>query len=126
MMCRNCGNDNAWHSVSRYNSESEAWEECCNTCGLEGGGEAVPDVYLGRIGQTFQALCDERGVPIPIQSKRHKKEVMDKLGVREHPDRLVANKSWIEGTREVRRKGFDKDRPMIRETLRRYQERNRG
>lgn len=123
MNCRGCGNDKAWHSVSRYNTQSEEWEDCCDACGLDGCGDGVPDVYLHRIGQTFQALCDKQGNPIPIQSKRHKKQVMDELGVREHPDRLKCDKGWTESTRDYRRKQFEKDRPMIREIHKQWKDR---
>lgn len=119
MICRNCNNQNAWHAVSRYDTESEGWIDCCDKCGLEGQGESIPDVYLARIGQTFGALCDDMGKPIPIMSKRHKKEVMDKLGLREHPDRLKGE-SWIEGSRNYRKKQFDKDRAGIRQTYKEW------
>lgn len=118
MICAGCGNENAWH---KYIVENR---EICDGCGLEGAGAGVPDVYLARSGQTFANLCDESGRPYEISSKRHKKEVMDKLGVREAGDSVngapFGTKSWIDGTRDFRKKQFDADRPRIRETYRRY------
>lgn len=122
MKCTSCGNLNAWHTISRFSSKDGVMIDCCDQCGLEGGGEGIPDVYLGHIGQTFQALCDETGNPIPIQSKRHKKQVMDGLGLSEHPDRLKGT-PWIEGSRDYRKRNFEQDRPRIRETMRQWRER---
>ncbi len=120
-VCLNCGNENAYHTRSWYDEKLDRIEQMCNGCGLDGAGEAIPDVYLPRIGMTFQALCDKQtGVPIPIQSKRHKQQVMDELGVREHPDRLKADKTWIEGSRDARRKSFEKERPKIRAVYQQY------
>ena len=118
MNCKNCGNTSAWHL---YYTADHA---LCDACGLEGGGPGVPDVFLPRSGMTFDALCDRMGRPIAIQSKRHKQQVMDQLGVRECPERLEP-KTWIEGTRAYRNQQFDKDRPMIQKLHREYQERAR-
>lgn len=119
-ICTNCGNQNAYHTRSWYNDKVERIEQICNGCGLDGGGETIPDVYLPRSGMTFQALCDKTGKPIPIQSKQHKQQVMNELGLREHPDRLTGNKSWVEGSREYRKKNFDQARPKIREAYQQY------
>jgi hypothetical protein len=72
---------------------------------------------------TFQALCDKDGTPIPIQSKRHKQQVMDELGLREHPDRLAGNKSWIEGSRDFRKRNFEEARPKIKEAYKQFLQR---
>jgi hypothetical protein len=121
-VCRTCGQE-ASH-IRTIIENGEAVDMCdrpdCGNIGMMGTG--VPDVYFRKSGQTFEALCDEAGKPIPIMSKRHKKEVMDKLGVRECPERL-SGKTWMEGTRETRRRSFDKDRPKIREVYRQYLER---
>lgn len=126
MTCSHCHSDKAWHVVSRFNSETGNFEECCDSCGLQGSGTGVPDVYLRRSGQTFDNLCDKMGRPIPIQSKRHKKEVMDSLGVREAGERVngarFGTKSWIDGSREARKREFAKDRPEIQRTFKRWKE----
>lgn len=119
MMCRSCHRE-SHHIRTIVDGDGVIdlchREDCGNLSAIDAG---VPDVYLGHVGQTFKALCDERGNPIPIQSKRHKKQVMDQLGVRECPERLTG-KTWIEGTRETRRKNFDEVRPVIRDLYRRY------
>lgn len=83
-------------------------------------------MYLGHVGQKFENLCDDMGRPYEITSKRQKKQVMDRLGVSEAGDRVngapYGSKTWIEGTREFRRKQFDNERPKIRETLRQWKE----
>lgn len=92
----------------------------CSQCHIPVQTSGVPDVYLPRSGMTFQALCDKSGNPIPIQSKRHKQQVMNELGLREHPDRLSSNKTWIEGSREYRKRNFEEARPKIRESYKQY------
>lgn len=86
----------------------------------------VPDVYLGRAGQTFESLCDKTGKPYAIQSKRHKKQVMDALGVSEAGGTVngapFGTKSWIDGSRDYRKRQFDKERPQIRETYKAWLE----
>jgi len=118
-VCTNCGNQNAYHTRSWYDAKLERIEQICNGCGLDGAGEFVPDVYLPKTGMTFQALCGKDGKPIPIQSKRHKLDVMNSLGLREHPDRLKGQ-NWIEGSRDYRKKNFEEARPKIREAYKQY------
>lgn len=130
MNCAGCKNEKAWHVLSRISSETGEIEEFCDACGLEGSGPSIPDVYFQRSGQTFQNLSDAMGKPIEIQSKRHKKEVMDRLGVKEAGGTFngapFGTKSWIDGTRDYRKKQFDKDRPMIRKTFQEWKERSRA
>lgn len=126
MNCRNCNNESAWHVLTTIDDETKELTDCCDRCGLEGGGEAIPDVFLNRAGQRFQNLCDEMGTPYEITSRKQKKEIMDRLGVSEAGDRVngapFGTKTWIEGSRPYRKKQFDKDRPAIREAYRRYLE----
>lgn len=120
--CRGCGEEaftfNGW-------IEAGVYHEVCDRCGNPSTTH-VPDAYLKRAGQTFENLCDKMGRPIPIQSKRHKKEVMDRLGVREAGETVngarFGTKSWVDGSRDARRKEFDKDRPRIRAGLKRWKE----
>ena len=124
MMCRSCHHDDAWHVNTIYDKEFDVYVDQCNFCGLDGAGSWTPDVYLAHSGQKFQNLCDKMGNPIEIRSKRHKAEVMRQMGVSEAGDRVngapIQPRSWAEGTREYRRKNFEKDRPMIRELYGRY------
>lgn len=84
----------------------------------------LPDVYLEKSGQKFANLTDKMGRPYEITSKRHKKRVMDSLGVQEAGGTFngapFGTKTWVDGTRAYRKKQFEKDRPMIREAYSRY------
>lgn len=119
-ICTSCGNQNAYHTRSWYNDKLDRVDQMCNACGLDGPGDVVPDVYLPKIGMTFQAICDDMGNPIPVQSKQHKQQLMNERGIREHPDRLKDPKTWIEGSRDYRKKNFEQARPKIREAYRQY------
>lgn len=128
MNCSGCGNDKAWH-VKSYYDKREGFRELCDACGLEGGGEGIPDVYFAGRAQKFANLTDDMGRPIEITSKRHKKEVMDRLGVSEVGDRVngapYGSKDWISGSAEYRKRNFEKDRPKIREIYKSYLDRAR-
>lgn len=125
MICRSCGNPEAYH-VRTICDDGEMIDLCnkpeCGNLSIADSG--IPDVYLKRAGQEFSNLSDSLGRPIPIQSRRHKKEVMDRLGVSEAGGTFngapFGTKSWVDGTRAWRKRQFDKDRPMIRETYKRY------
>lgn len=122
MICRGCNQES--HQVRTIVDGGQFYDSCPRCSDLSSMDAYMPDAYLGHIGQKFESLCDDMGRPYEIQSKRHKKEVMDRLGVSEAGDRVngapYGTKSWIEGTRDYRRKQFDKERPAIRETYKRY------
>lgn len=114
--CSGCGS-NKYSEMRSIVEEGELVDSCSDCSQVRADG--VPDVYLPRSGMVFQALCDKSGVPIPIQSKRHKQQVMNELGLSEHPDRLKPQ-TWVEGTREYRKRNFEQARPKIREAYRQY------
>lgn len=115
--CSSCNSMN-WYQIRTMIEGTEVRDWCsdCNTPVMTDG---VPDVYLPRAGMTFQALCDKEGNPIPIQSKRHKQQVMNELGLREQPDRLKGQ-TWIEGSKDYRKRNFEEARPKIKESYRQY------
>lgn len=125
-VCRGCGRD-AIH-IRTIVDDGELYDQCdhpeCGNLSMIHSG--VPDVYLARSGQRFENLTDDMGRPIEITSKRHKKEVMTRLGVSEAGDKVNGapwgSKDWITGSRDARRKEFAKQRPVIRETYRRWKE----
>lgn len=125
--CSSCGSFE-WYEI-RTMIEGTDVLDCCSNCPKPVQVDGVPDVYLSHVGQTFENLTDKMGHPIEIQSKQHKKRVMADLGVREAGDRVngatYGSKSWTEGTKAWRSKQFDKDRPMIRENIKRYLENKR-
>lgn len=125
MTCNTCGNMKAYHIRSAW--DGERLRDFCDaaTCGnLDMAGAGIPDVYLPRGGMKFANLCDDMGRPYEITSKRQKAEVMRKLGVSEAGDRVqgapYGGKDWTEGTREHRRKSFEKDRATVREVYTQY------
>lgn len=123
MTCRSCGNDKAT-LIRTIVHEGEVIDYCRECDSSTNNSFSDPDVYFRHSGQTFENLCDPMGKPIPIMSKRHKKEVMDKLGVSEAGDKVngafSTPKSWIEGSRDIRQKETAKYLPMIREQHKRY------
>lgn len=129
-VCRSCGRE-ATHIRTIVDGD-ELVDQCDHPdCGnLAMASSGVPDVYLKRAGQTFENLCDDMGRPYEIQSKRHKKEIMDRLGVSEAGGTFngapYGSKSWIEGSRDVRRKQFAEERPKIQKIIREWRERNRA
>lgn len=129
MTCNSCGNQEAYHVRSVY-EKGEIYDTCNQCSGISLATAYSPDVYLHRAGQTFENLCDPNGKPYEIQSKRHKKQVMDQLGVSEAGGTIngarFGTKSWIDGSRDARRREFAKDRPMIQKTIREWKERARA
>lgn len=126
--CSCCGATD-WYEIRSYMEGAEVID-WCSGCPQPVQVSGVPDVYIGHAGQTFQNLTDKMGRPIEIQSKRHKKQVMDSKGLIEAGDkvngRAYGSTSWIEGSRAYRKKQFDKDRPMIRETYKQWKEKSRA
>lgn len=117
--CNACGTED-WSEIRSVIEGSEITDSCSSCSSVRADG--IPDVYLPRSGMEFQALCDKTGKPIPIQSKRHKQQVMDEMGLSEHPDRLRGGKTWIEGSREYRKRNFEQARPQIRAAYKQYLE----
>lgn len=123
--CAGCGNMDPIHTITSF-AYGEKYERC-EACGATGDGlPTLPDVYFTGKTQKFANLCDDMGRPYEITSKRQKAQVMRQLGVSEAGDLVngapYGTKTWQEGSREYRRKQFDKDRPKIRETYARYLE----
>lgn len=119
-MCSGCGNDKAYQTHGYVSSEG-FYVECCNQCGdLASNDAPVPDVFWNGRPYYSEALGVE------FTSRSQKAKVMKDLGVSELGNQKLGQKSWTEGSRAYRRKQFDKERPHIRETLRRYQERTRA
>lgn len=115
--CSGCGSKN-YYEIRTMIQGTDVYDTCSD-CKNPVSTAGIPDVYLPRAGMTFQALCDKNGTPIPIQSKRHKQQVMNELGLQEHPDRLKG-KTWIEGSKDYRKRNFEEARPKIKESYRQY------
>lgn len=125
-ICRGCGRESI--HIRTIVESDELIEQCdhpqCGNLAMVDAG--IPDVYLSRAGQTFNNLCDNMGRPIAIQSKRHKKQIMDQMGVSEAGGTFngapFGTRTWIDGSRAARKREFSKERPKIRETWKRWKE----
>ncbi len=87
--------------------------ECGNLSSIDA---AVPDVFWNGRPYYSEAL------DVEFTSRSQKARVMKERGLSELGTQKLGEKSWIEGSRDYRRKQFEKDRPMIRETYKRYLE----
>lgn len=85
--------------------------ECGNLSAIDGG---IPDVFWN--GRPYYSEALE----VEFTSRSQKARVMKERGVSELGSQKLGEKNWIEGTRDYRRKQFDKDRPVIREIYKRY------
>lgn len=87
--------------------------DCGNLAMVNAG---VPDVFWNGRPYYSQALECE------FTSRSQKARVMKEKGVSELGSEKLGKKSWVEGSRDVRRKEFEKQKPMIRETWKRWKE----
>lgn len=80
MICDTCGNTKAY---KMQKSGDLPW--LCDRCG-DPGSIYFPDVYF-KSGETYENLCDEKGVPIEFKSRADKAIYMKQHGLREAGDR---------------------------------------
>lgn len=114
MICKGCGNDKAY--AIRFVRDYEA----CDRCGGFSTVAAMPDVFWNNKPYYSEAL------DVEFTSREQKARVMKEKGVVEAGDMKMGQKSWVEGSREARKASFEKDRPMIRENIRKFLNRTRG
>ncbi len=114
--CAGCGQES--NHIRAHIEEGKMVEQCDSPdCGnLSSIDASVPDVFWNGRPYYSEALGVE------FTSRSQKARILKERGVSELGNTKLPEKSWIEGSREWRRKNFDKDRPMIREVLRRYRE----
>lgn len=85
MTCNGCGNQAAYHIVTRV--EKESLVDVCNQCGA-GPASTVNDVYWpGHAHFNPQLVDNNTGAPIWLESRGHKAEVLRKKGLVEAGDR---------------------------------------
>lgn len=115
-ICRGCHREST--HIRTIVDGDELIDQCNRPdCGnLSAVGAGVPDVFWNGRPYFSEALGVE------FTSRSQKARVMKERGVSELGNTKLGDKNWIEGSRANRRKGFEKDRPMIRETLRQYRE----
>lgn len=91
--------------------------ECGNLSSIDA---SIPDVFWNGRPYYSEALGVE------FTSRSQKAKVMKERGLSELGSQKLGEKTWVEGSRDYRRKQFDKDRPIIRETYKRYLENARN
>ena len=114
MKCSGCGNEGAYQIHGWYD-EKEGYLEVCDRCGsLSSSDASIPDVFWNGRPYYSEALGVE------FTSRSQKARVMKEKDVTELGSERLPMKNWTEGSREYRKKQFEKDRPKIQETYRRY------
>jgi len=118
MTCHGCKNQEAYQIHGWYDDKA-GYQETCDRCGnLSSSDAPVHDVFWnGRPYYSESLQCE-------FTSKSQKARVMKEMGVTELGSQKLGQKGWIEGSRDYRRKQFDKDRPVIRDLVKRYKERS--
>lgn len=115
-VCRGCGRESI--HIRTIVEGDTLMDQCdhpdCGNLAMVNAG--VPDVFWNGRPYYSEAL------DVEFTSRSQKARIMKERGLSELGDRKLGEKNWIEGSRESRRKEFDKERPMIRENYRRYLE----
>lgn len=112
-ICQGCKKES--HHIHGYCDEYGQYQECCAGCGgLYSTDASVPDVFWNGKPYYSEALG------IEFTSRSQKARVLKERGLSELGNQTLGQKTWVEGSREYRKKNFEKDRPMIREHYRRY------
>lgn len=118
MVCKGCSKES--HHIHGYMHEGQYQEVCAGCGGLYSADASVPDVFWNGKPYYSEALGVE------FTSRAQKARVMKERGVSELGDQKLGKKTWTEGSRAYRKKNFENDRPMIRETYRRYLDARKG
>lgn len=113
--CLNCKSET--FTNKRVWVESGELNSICNDCG-DFFVDTVPDVF-------FKTAYKSKALDVEFTSKGQKAKYLKEHGLSEAGDRgSMAEKSWTEGTREHRKREFDRvDRPKIREAVRAWRQR---
>jgi hypothetical protein len=115
MICQGCQKET--YQIHGYMDDQGIYKEACSECGNVASSDAsVPDVYWNGRPYYSEAL------QVEFTSRSQKARVMKERGLSELGSQKLGEKSWTEGSRDYRKKNFEKDRPMIREAYRRYLE----
>lgn len=119
MVCGGCQNKEAYQIHGWYDDKT-GYNEICDRCGnLSTSDATIPDVWWNGRPYYSEALGVE------FTSRSQKARVMKEKGVTELGSQKIDPKSWTEGSRDYRKRQFDKDRPKIRELYKQYLN-NRG
>lgn len=112
MICAGCNQES--HQIHGW-LENGVYQEVCDKCGgLSSMNASVPDVFWNGRPYYSEALGVE------FTSRSQKARVMKEKHVTELGNEKLPMKNWVEGSRDYRKRQFEKDRPKIQETYKRY------
>lgn len=110
------------HCESRAYTTKRIWmeggktHEMCDACG-DFRVMTVEDVY-------FRAPYKSEALDVEFTSKSQKAAYLREHGLREAGDEKMSTKDWVTGSKEYRKRQFDKyDRPKLRQTIREWRQR---
>lgn len=113
MTCSGCQKES--HQIHGWIDEKGDYQEMCAECGGVSSVDAgIPDVFWNGRPYYSEALGVE------FTSRSQKARILKERGLSEMGSQKLGEKTWVEGTREYRKRNFEKDRPAIRENYRRY------
>lgn len=113
MICGACDEKHA-SSVKSMVQDGKVVDVGCDRC--LGVRTSVPDVYWPGHEYKSEALGVE------FTSRGQKAQYLKDHGLTEAGDIKFKGQGWIEGSRDYRKRQFEKDRPKIRETYRQWRE----
>lgn len=109
--CSGCGSLD-WTEL-RSMIEGTEFYDTCSECLVPVQTDGVKDVY-------FRHPYESTSLGVEFTSKKQKAAYLAKRGFSEAGDRKLGEKSWVEGSRDYRKRNFEKARPLIRENYRKY------
>ncbi len=116
--CATCKSDH-WYEMRSVIENNEVIDWCSDCSVPVAATQGVPDVY-------FKQPYKSEALDVEFTSKAQKARYLKEHDLTEAGDVKLGQKNWIEGSRDYRKKQFEKDRPMIREAYRRYLDRARS
>lgn len=109
--CSECGSLD-WTEIRSMITGSEFYDSC-SECLVPVQTEGIQDVY-------FRHPYESQSLGVEFTSKKQKADYLKSHGLQEAGDKKFGEKNWVEGSREYRKRNFEKARPLIRENYHRY------
>lgn len=110
MICGVC-HDSSASSIKSVCEKGQMVDLGCDRCaGIQ---PAVHDVF-------FKHPYKSEALGVEFTSKAQKAAYLKEHGLSEAGDMKLGQKSWIDGSREYRKRNFEESRPVIKETYKRY------
>lgn len=107
--CLNCASET--FVTKKVWFEAGKLQGLCDQCGTFFV-DTVADVF-------FKGTYKSEALGVEFTSRGQKAAYLKEHGIREAGDEPMSTKTWIEGSRDYRKKKFDReDRPKLRQTIR--------